>query len=72
MRIARITLLLVAGSTLLTGCRDDLLTPTKHPAYDGGGYIGTGAKVDNSGGTATTNDSTQVSARGGGYIGTGA
>lgn len=63
--------LLIGCIFLLTSCGTESVTAPDRPAFDGGGYIGTGGKASDPPPTTTTSDSTEVSAFGGGYLGTG-
>jgi len=62
-------ILLIASVLLLTSCGSETITASDRPAFDGGGYLGTGGRASDP--PPATGDTTQVSGFGGGYLGTG-
>ncbi len=69
MRASR-AFLLIGTALLLSSCGTEQVTAPSRPAFDGGGYIGTGGRASDPP-PGTTTDTTQVSGFGGGYLGTG-
>lgn len=67
--LATRTALLAACALLLTSCGTETIVAPDRPAFDGGGYLGTGGKASDP--PAGTSSDTTTAAFGGGYLGTG-
>jgi hypothetical protein len=70
MRNARNTLLVLAGCLLAAGCGTEAVTAPDRPAFDTGGYIGTGAEIEPASGASSEHGATD-SSLGIGYLGGG-